>query len=72
MVDVTATRGEGGSMDEERWPSERMAEVRTVEMRRSLEVLGVEEHRFLEGPIDVDMETPLDPTGAAAGGRDHA
>ena len=64
VVDVTATRGEGGSMDEDRWPSERMAEVRTVEMRRSLEVLGVEEHRFLEGPIDVDMQTPLDPTGA--------
>jgi LmbE family N-acetylglucosaminyl deacetylase len=64
VVDVTATRGEGGSMDEERWPPDRMADVRTAEMRRSLDILGVEEHRFLEGPIDVDMQTPLDPVGA--------
>ena len=64
VVDVTATRGEGGSMDEERWPSSRMAEVRTEEMRRSLEILGVAEHRFLEGPVDVDMQTPLDASGA--------
>lgn len=65
VVDVTATRGEGGSMDEERWPPERMADVRTVEMRRSLDILGVEEHRFLEGPVDVNMQTPLDESGAA-------
>jgi LmbE family N-acetylglucosaminyl deacetylase len=42
-----------------------MAEVRTRELMRSLEVLGVTEHRFLEGPIDVDMQTPLDESGAA-------
>ncbi|MEX1263945.1 MAG: PIG-L deacetylase family protein [Actinomycetota bacterium] len=65
VVDITATRGEGGSMDEDRWPSDRMAEVRTDEMRRSLDILGVQEHRFLEGLVDVDMATPLDPSGAA-------
>jgi LmbE family N-acetylglucosaminyl deacetylase len=65
VVDVTATRGEGGSMDEDRWPSARMAEVRTAEMRRSLDILGVREHRFLEGLVDVDMQTPLDGAGAA-------
>jgi LmbE family N-acetylglucosaminyl deacetylase len=59
---VTATRGEGGSMDEERWPLETMGEVRTKELLRSLEVLGVKEHRFLEGSVDVDMETGLDPS----------
>jgi LmbE family N-acetylglucosaminyl deacetylase len=64
VVDVTATRGEGGSMDEERWPPEQMGEVRTRELLRSLEVLGVTEHHFLEGPVDVDMQTPLDPGGA--------
>ena len=63
VVDVTATRGEGGSMDEERWPSARMAEVRAEELRRSLEILGVDEHRFLDGPVDVDMQTPLDASG---------
>lgn len=64
VVDVTATRGEGGSMDESRWPSERMGEIRTGELLRSLEVLGVVEHRFLDGPVDVDMDTPLDERGA--------
>jgi LmbE family N-acetylglucosaminyl deacetylase len=64
VVDVTATRGEGGSMDEERWPSAQIAEVRAEELRRSLEILGVAEHRFLDGPVDVDMQTPLDASGA--------
>src|SRR5829696_4794729 len=65
VVDVTATRGEGGSLDDERWPPSSMADVRTEELLRSLEILGVEEHRFLEGPVDVDMRTPLDEAGAA-------
>ena len=65
VVDVTATRGEGGSLDEERWPPDTMAEVRTAELERSLDILGVTEHRFLEGPVDVDMRTPLDEAGAA-------
>ena len=65
VVDVTATRGEGGSLDEERWPPASMAEVRTKELLRSLEILGVTEHRFLDGPVDVDMQTPLDEVGAA-------
>jgi LmbE family N-acetylglucosaminyl deacetylase len=64
VVDVTATRGEGGSMDEDRWPPETMGEVRTAELLRSLDILGVSEHRFLHGPVDVDMDTPLDPSGA--------
>jgi LmbE family N-acetylglucosaminyl deacetylase len=61
---VTATRGEGGSMDEERWPPETMGEVRTKELLASLDVLGVKEHRFLEGSVDVDMDTGLDPSTA--------
>jgi LmbE family N-acetylglucosaminyl deacetylase len=51
-------------MDEERWPPESMAEVRTAELLRSLEILGVGEHRFLEGPVDVDMQAHLDESGA--------
>src|SRR3954464_1777592 len=64
VVDVTATRGEGGSMDEERWPPASMGDVRTKELLRSLEILGVREHRFLEGPVDVDMQEHLDEAGA--------
>lgn len=64
VVDVTATRGEGGSMDEERWPPATMGEVRTGELLRSLELLGVGEHHFLEGPVDLDMDAHLDEAGA--------
>ena len=51
-------------MDEERWPPESMGDVRTNELLRSLDVLGVKEHHFLEGPVDIDMETGLDPLAA--------
>ncbi len=64
VVDVTATRGEGGSMDEERWPPATMGDVRTAELLRSLEILGVGEHHFLEGPVDLDMDAHLDEAGA--------
>jgi LmbE family N-acetylglucosaminyl deacetylase len=64
VVDVTATRGEGGSMDEVRWPPSAMADVRTEELLRSLQILGVREHRFLHGLLDVDMTTPLPEIGA--------
>src|SRR3990172_128814 len=40
-------------------------EVRTGELLRSLQVLGVAEHRFLDGPVDVDMDAPLDERGAS-------
>ena len=68
VVCVTATRGEGGSMDEERWPSASMGEVRTAELERSLEILGVSEHHWLDLP-DIDMETGL-PEGGYASVRD--
>src|SRR5438552_18592538 len=64
VVDVTATRGEGGSMDEERWPPAAMGEVREKELLRSFEVLGVTEHEFLGLP-DIDMDTPLPESGEA-------
>jgi len=62
VVCVTATRGEGGSMDEDRGPPDRMAEVRTAELERSLEILGVGEHYWLDLP-DVDMQTGLPEDG---------
>ncbi len=48
VVCVTATRGEEGSFDEERWPPDRMGEIREGELLRSLEILGVSEHRWLD------------------------
>ncbi len=58
VVCVTATRGEGGSLDEERWPPETMGKVREAELMRCLEILGVSEHIWLDLP-DIDMDTPL-------------
>ncbi len=63
VVCVTATRGEGGSMDEERWPSATMGDVREKELLRSLAVLGVDEHLWLDLP-DIDMDAPLPEEGA--------
>jgi LmbE family N-acetylglucosaminyl deacetylase len=62
VVCVTATRGEGGSMDEARWPSSEMGAVRTAELERSLEILGVAEHFWLDLP-DIDMQTGLPEDG---------
>ncbi len=62
VVCVTATRGEGGSMDEKVWPPETMADVRTDELERSLAILGVDDHVWLDLP-DIDMETGLPERG---------
>src|SRR5881396_1594435 len=48
VVCVTATRGEDGSFDEERWPPASLGAVREQELIRSLEVLGVTEHHWLD------------------------
>lgn len=47
VVCVTATRGELGTPDPVRWPPERLAEARTAELARCLEILGVTEHRWM-------------------------
>ena len=62
VVCATATRGEGGSMDEEKWPPEKMGEVRTKELERSLEILGVREHVWFD-MTDIDMDTGLPDEG---------
>ena len=46
---VTATRGEMGSPDEQRWPpGAPLAAVRTTEMEHALAALGVSEHQWLD------------------------
>ena len=64
VVCVTATRGELGSTDPERWPAGPvLAEVRTKELAASLAELGVTEHIWLDYPdggcADVDPEEPI-------------
>lgn len=51
VVCITATRGELGSTDPDRWPpGPQLAEVRTRELAAALAVLGVTEHHWLDYP----------------------
>ena len=61
VVCVTATRGELGSTDEQRWPpGAPLAEVRTKELAACLAEVGVTEHIWLDYPdggcADADAE----------------
>jgi LmbE family N-acetylglucosaminyl deacetylase len=47
VVCVTATRGELGTPDPVAWPPHKLAEERTGELARCLEILGVTEHIWL-------------------------
>lgn len=47
VVCVTATKGEQGVQDEERWPQAELAHIREKEMEDSLKVLGISEHHWL-------------------------
>lgn len=48
VVCVTATRGEEGSWDEERWPTSELGRIREAELMKCLEILGVREHIWLD------------------------
>jgi LmbE family N-acetylglucosaminyl deacetylase len=50
VVVVTATAGEHGTSDPDRWPPERLGRRRELELRTSLGVLGVHELRLLGHP----------------------
>ena len=47
VVVVTATRGELGTDDPERWPPDRLAAHRERELEASLGIVGVDEHHWL-------------------------
>ena len=47
VVCVTATRGERGTSDPVQWPPYQLGALRTVEMARCLDILGVTEHHWL-------------------------
>jgi LmbE family N-acetylglucosaminyl deacetylase len=60
VVCITATRGEDGSWDEEKWPPSKLGAIRDAELMRSLAILGVTEHHWLDYPdggcADVALE----------------
>jgi LmbE family N-acetylglucosaminyl deacetylase len=55
---VTATRGEAGSLDPERWPPETLGIVREAELMTALGILGVTEHEWLDYPDGGCEEIP--------------
>lgn len=65
VVCITATKGELGSWDEERWPTATMGEVREKELLASLDVIGVKEHHFL-GYRDAACKDVAHAEGVAA------
>lgn len=64
VVCITATRGEAGSQDHERWPPSEMARIRTAELASSLSTLGVTEHAWLDYPdgglAEMGDDEPID------------
>jgi LmbE family N-acetylglucosaminyl deacetylase len=61
VVCVTATRGELGSTDPERWPpGEPLAAARTAELETALGILGVTEHHWLDYPDGGVPEVPFE------------
>lgn len=71
VVCVTATRGELGSTDPQRWPSgPELAAVRTAELAACLAEVGVTEHIWLDYPDGGCAD--VDPNEAAARIREIA
>jgi LmbE family N-acetylglucosaminyl deacetylase len=60
VVCVTATKGEAGSQDEERWPLAQLAAIREVELEQALGFLGVTEHVWLDYPDGACETVPED------------
>ena len=50
VVCVTATRGELGVTDPQRWPPEQLPTIREAELAECLRILGVTEHHWLGYP----------------------
>jgi LmbE family N-acetylglucosaminyl deacetylase len=65
VVCVTATRGELGVTDPDRWPPEQLPAIREAELAACLQVLGVREHRWLGysdgGCTEVDITAAAEP-----------
>jgi LmbE family N-acetylglucosaminyl deacetylase len=68
VICVTATRGEAGIQDESRWPASKLADIRAAELKKALEILGIEKHYWL-GYKDGHCES-VDQTKAAGQIRD--
>lgn len=61
VICITATKGEAGSKDVERWPTNKLGDVREKELMAAFKVLGIKNHHWLDytdgecEKADVDM-----------------
>lgn len=60
VVCVTATRGEEGSPDHERWPPSEIGRIREAELMSALGILGVTEHIWLDYRDGACAAVPVD------------
>ena len=47
VICVTATRGEAGSQDEDRWPAAALGNIRAAELQAAFTILGIQSHHWL-------------------------
>ena len=47
VVCVTATKGEAGVQDENRWPAAQLGPIRVAELDQALAIIGIKEHHWL-------------------------
>jgi LmbE family N-acetylglucosaminyl deacetylase len=69
VVCITATKGEGGVQDENRWPAASLGETRANELAAALKILGIAEHHWL-GYADGSCST-VEETEAVAKLAEH-
>lgn len=55
---ITATRGESGVYHPERWPAETIVQTRSEELRAAQEILGINEHHWLDFGDGTCAEVP--------------
>lgn len=50
VICITATRGEAGVQDEQRWPAKQLGTIRAQELKNALSIIGVQNHHWLNYP----------------------
>lgn len=48
IVCITATKGDKGVQDEEKWPADKLGEIRSKELDHAMKILGIKEHYWLK------------------------
>lgn len=58
VVCITATKGEAGVQDENRWPAEKLGEIRAHELEQSCKILGITNHHWLNYQDEACHDVP--------------